>query len=320
VQSAQVNALNLDLFATGESEPAEVLPVPITLQELERAVVISLALRDRFRPHPTLAGAHQLDWHGTWHEVTFDPTQFDEHPNTLQLLSFGNRLLGEVLGVLDSPATTYLASTVGRCRLTTASLATGYFSLANDDSIPTFAKLSEVLTSQCSSPVVDDKFERIKSQFLVNTKSQTEHETKAAEDRRKARLSSLREEVRQLLCEAAYVELAMAASRDLFDEAMPLDFSEAAYQRLKRHKVPFSGALKLTGTNLPKPRPDDPTYSRLRECKRDALKRRFDAIRDKMTDRLRELVDAQTKLNDVKHAVAASTDVEFERYACKTTP
>jgi hypothetical protein len=47
------------------------------------------------------------------------------------------------------------------------------------------------------------------------------------------------------LIEAAYVELALAANRDLFDEALPLDFSEQAYHRLKRHKVPFAGAIMV---------------------------------------------------------------------------
>lgn len=317
VQSAQVNSLNLDLFATGESEAAEELPAPITLQELEKAIVGSDSLRDRFRPHPTLSGAHQLDWHGAWHEVTFDPAQFDDHPNTLQLLSFGNRLLAEVLGVMDQPLTTQSASTVGRCRLLSASQTTSYYSLEKNDSIPTFARLTDVLKKQCLANAEDGHSEQIKADFVAATKSQAEHEAKAADDRHKARLSSLREEVRQLLTEAAYAELAMAANRDLFDEPLPLDFSEAAYQRLKRHKVPFSGALKLAGANLPKPRSDDPVYLRLRETKRDALKRRFDVIRDKLIERLGELVDAQTKLATGPSVSESASAVEFERYACR---
>ena len=122
---------------------------------------------------------------------------------------------------------------------------------------------------------------------------------KASDDRRKAQLSSLTEEIRQLLTEAVYIELALAANRDLFDDAMPLDFSDQAYQRLKRHKVPFAGAMKLVGAGLPIPRPDDSLYQRFRESKKDVLTRRFDAIRGKMTDRLRELIDAKAKLGQI---------------------
>ena len=109
-----------------------------------------------------------------------------------------------------------------------------------------------------------------------------------------------------MLVEAAYIELAQASNRDLFDEAMPLDFSEQAYQRLKRHKVPFSGALKLVGAGLPKPRSDDSLFVRVRDTKRDVLVRRFDAVRGKLTDRLRDLMEIRKKVEQV--AQSGSTD------------
>ena len=106
-------------------------------------------------------------------------------------------------------------------------------------------------------------------------------------------MSSLTEEIRQFLTEAAYVELAPTANRDLFDEALPLDFSEQAYQRLKRHKVPFAGTLKLAGANLRRPRSDDAVYIRLRRSNKDVLRRRFDLIRTKLADRLKALMAAK---------------------------
>gem|GEM_PF-4408113 len=51
-------------------------------------------------PGQRLPGAHLLDWNGQDQEVTFNPALFDEHPNTLTLLSFGSDLLAELL---DSP-------------------------------------------------------------------------------------------------------------------------------------------------------------------------------------------------------------------------
>lgn len=51
----------------------------------------------------TLSGAHLLDWIGHDREVTFYPTQFDEHPNTLRLLSFGSDLLKGLLESIESP-------------------------------------------------------------------------------------------------------------------------------------------------------------------------------------------------------------------------
>lgn len=136
-----------------------------------------------------------------------------------------------------------------------------------------------------------------RANFSLAAQPRLEREQKAAEDRRKSLLSSLTEEIRQLLLETVYVELALAANRDLFDEAVPLDFSEQAYQRLRRHKVPFAGALKLVGTGLPRPRADDALYLRWREAKKDVLTRSFDAIRSRMSDRLRELMEAKKRMD-----------------------
>ena len=69
-------------------------PAPVTLPELERAIVESAAMQGRFEPHPEIAGAHLLDWHGAYQAVTFNPELFDQHPNTLRLLTYGGGLLG----------------------------------------------------------------------------------------------------------------------------------------------------------------------------------------------------------------------------------
>ena len=140
------------------------------------------------------------------------------------------------------------------------------------------------------------------------------HEEKAANDRRQANLSSLTEEIRQLLIEAAYIELALAANRDLFDEPLPLDFSEQAYQRLKRHKVPFSGAIKLVGQGLPRPRSDDAMFLRYRESQRESLSRRFDAVRTRITDRLKDLVGANVVTENPVTSVGDSVDVAVSSY------
>jgi len=119
-------------------------------------------------------------------------------------------------------------------------------------------------------------------------------EAQAAESRRKAQISSLTEEIRQLLAQAAYVELARAAVRDMFDdEDLPLDFSDQAYERLKRHKYPFAGALKQVAGGLPRPRPEDSFYLKMKASKRDVLTRRFDAIRGRLGERLHQLVAAK---------------------------
>jgi hypothetical protein len=185
---------------------------------------------------------------------------------------------------------------VARCFQDGETSAVGYYRLSDGGPLPSLTTLGTTLDGQSTVNVLSEQRTELENRFADAGRQRHLREAKAAEDHRKAQLSSLTEEIRQLLVEAAYVELALAANRDLFDDALPLDFSEQAYQRLKRHKVPFSGAIKLVGTGLPKPRPDDSLYLRLRESKKDVLTRRFDAIRGKLIDRLGELMEARKKM------------------------
>jgi len=297
VQSAEVSALNLDEYTADEVEAVPEELSPITLKELERTIATSKSLGERLKPHPKLAGAHLLDWNGTWREVTFDPKLFDEHPNTIKLLSYGEDLLSDILGVVETPLESRDFGIVARCSQDGPASAVGFYRAKDLSTVNSLSILNPVLDEDVPIEFASEQKKEIAGRFDQAGKQRQLREAKSSEDRQKAVLLSLSEEIRQLLVEAAYVELAMASNRDLFDEALPLDFSEHAYQRLKRHKVPFAGAIKLVGAGLPKPRSDNPQYLKLRETKKDLLTRRFEAIRAKMTDRLQELVDARSRSN-----------------------
>jgi hypothetical protein len=292
VRSAEVSALKLDEYAAAAAEPAEEEPPPVTLRELERTISESQSLGERLKPHPKLAGAHLLDWHGEWREVTFDPRLFDEHPNTLTLLSYGDGLLAELLDVVEPPTDGRATGFLARCTAAGVWKANGYYGLSDQAAVPTLSKLNTTMNGQ-SAELSESHQTVLQNRFSESLRKRQAQEAKATEDRKKSRVSSLTEEIRQLLVEAAYIELAMASNRDLFDEEMPLDFSEQAYERLKRHRVPFAGAMKMAGQSLPVPRASDPLYLRLRDSKRDVLTRRFETARVKLGDRLRELVAAK---------------------------
>ena len=76
-------------------------------------------------------------------------------------------------------------------------------------------------------------------------------------------------------------------------EVKILLFSEEAIRRLKRHKIPFAGALKLVDVSDVRPRSDDPKYIRLRDSYPDVLVRRFEATKIKLGDLLGQLVQSQ---------------------------
>jgi len=294
VRSAETSALNLDKFVDDTVEAAAELPSPVTLPELERAIVESGAMRGRFDPHPEIAGAHLLDWHGAYQAVTFNPELFDQHPSTLRLLTYGGGLLEEVLQAVEPPGDGVAGGQVVRCAQAVPWPLVGFYGSADGCPVRSLSELRAVVEKGPRVELKDDQRQCLIAQFSSTAEKLMARETNAADSRRKAHISSLTEEIRQLLTQAACIELAQAANRDMFDEEdMPLDFSDQAYERLKRHKYPFAGALKQVGAGLPRPRPEDPFYIRMNASKRDVLTRRFDAIRTKLGERLRQLVEAK---------------------------
>jgi hypothetical protein len=92
----------------------------------------------------------------------------------------------------------------------------------------------------------------------------------------------LEEQARQTLLRAALVELAMAQQPDLFEqEALPTAFTEEAVTGLKRHGYPFAPLLRLVNIEDMRPSPTDPFYTEVQGQSREALRRRFTALRDK---------------------------------------
>ncbi len=162
-------------------------------------------------------------------------------PNTLTLLAYGGGLLEDLLGVVEAPRDNHDAGVVVRCSLDGAWSTSGYFRVSDRSIIPSLDKLLPALDDLSDVSLTADSRNAIEKQFLVAVEQRLVQDNKARTGRRNAHLSSLREEIRQFLVEAAYIELALASHRDLFDEALPLDFSDAAFQRLKRHKVPLPG-------------------------------------------------------------------------------
>ncbi|MBM4095037.1 MAG: hypothetical protein FJ276_37360 [Planctomycetes bacterium] len=235
-----------------------------------------------------------MDWHGTYQPVTFHPDLFDEHPNTLRLMTYGDPLLHEVLQAVQPPMVDAAGCQVARCSLTAPWPVVGFYGVVDSSPIQSLAEIRSAVQSGQASELTDEHHHRLRAQFSAAAEQLMARETRAADSRRKALVSSLTEEVRQLLTQAAYIELAQAANRDLLDEDhLPLDFSDQAYERLKRHKFPFAGALKLVGTGLPRPRPEDPIYLKMKVTKRDLLARRLEAIRVKLGERLNQLMAAK---------------------------
>lgn len=294
VQEKKISALNLDKLVDDTVEAASAESSPVTLPELERSIVESAAMRDRFEPHPEIRGAHMLDRHGAWEAVTFNPDLFDEHPNTLRLLTYGSGLLEEVLQAVEPPTDSAAAGALVRCSQAAPWPLVGFYGAGDGSPVRTLTELQEIMDKGSAVTLDDSQQQSMVSTFNKAVVQLMARETQAADSRRKAHISSLTEELRQLLSQAVYIELAQAVNRDLFDtEQLPVDFSDQAYERLKRHKYPFAGALKQISGPLPRPHPEDDFYLKMKASKRDVLTRRFDTIRTKLGERLHQLVAAK---------------------------
>jgi len=292
----ETTGLGLDSIGDDALPVPDVQEAPLTMPELERAVLTSHAFGGRFLPHRTLGGAHVLDWHGQDHEVTFSPVQFDEHPNTLRLLSYGSDLLDEILGAVEAPGESETSGRVARCLAFAPTLLVGYYGPGQEGQpapAPSLTSLRKCLDGDSAGRIDRTQVSQLNVDFSEAVGRYVEHEVGAARLRQQSRLASLAAEIRQHLLQAAYIELAQAANRDLFDEEMPLDFSEQAVLRLRRHRYPFAGALKAVDVAGLRPRPDDPKYARLREQQRDVLARKFEIVRSKLGESLAALMQAR---------------------------
>lgn len=174
--------------------------------------------------------------------------------------------------------------------------------------------LQTLLALEQQAIVTADDQAKIKADFAAAEESMLQRESASAAGRRLARESSLVEGIRQLLQEAAYIELAKAFQRDLFDQSMPLDFSSQTYEHLRQQKVPFAGAMRLVGNGLPPLRPDDPLYLKCLDSRKDVLTRRFEGIRTRLIECLRQLVEirqVRTQGDGEADAVHATIRLEY---------
>jgi len=77
--------------------------VPISLGELETYFISSAHFAERFTPHPDIRNAYLLETSDTQVAVTFNPERFDEHPDTVQFLTYGDQLFQSLLNEVQSP-------------------------------------------------------------------------------------------------------------------------------------------------------------------------------------------------------------------------
>ncbi|CAN5812398.1 hypothetical protein BH23GEM7_BH23GEM7_14170 [soil metagenome] len=267
--------------------PAE--PPPVTLQELERVFVESPSFAAKLRPHPRILGAHLLDWHGERYSVTFDPAVFDRHPSSVALLSYGNKLLSELLEAVPEPA----AGPENRgilARWTADPAPVAWFGRtdpAGVSSIETVRQLTEALGDPDATWQPQDLVtaETLYAEARDAVASRYIH---VAEEKRAAERLALREEARRVLIETALIDAFRASQPSLMDCPGAPRFGTEAVLALETQGIPYRGLLRVVlSGDVPAPSPEDPYYTSLGGQAAAVLQRRRQALREQGVDLLR---------------------------------
>lgn len=277
--------LDGDLALTGGS-------TPLTLADLERTLTTAPSLKERFKPHPTIEHAYLLARHDGQTAVTFDPAVFDEHPDTVRLMSYGDRLLDELLAHVEplEPSTQPIG--VLRCASDGAfPLRAYYLSKQNRvASIDRLADLEQVLGTDDEIVWTAEASAEAERVFGEQVEAVQARESEVSRKRREAERLALVERGRQILLQAALVEIARGQRPNLFDQALPWEFSEQAISGLKRHKHPFAPLLRLVDITGLSPSPADSFYLGIQNESDEMLRRRFEQLRLQASDLVKQLV------------------------------
>ncbi|MBI4640794.1 MAG: hypothetical protein HY731_08875, partial [Candidatus Tectomicrobia bacterium] len=295
LEERQVAGLNIDEYSATDFRHDEILPPPMTLQELERLMVESSMFGHLFRPHPEIAGAHLLDWKGQEIVVTFAPDVFDRHPNSVHLLCFGDTLMEDLLSEVEPPLPDTQQGRIARCTMAEPVPLVAYYTLRDGEvhRIERITDLQTVLSEPSSHSWTEAECAAIEHDFSQTVEHIRQRVSAMTQARQRAERLALEEETRQLLVQAAYIELALAQHQGLFADPDALDFSPDTIIRLKRHGYPFAGILKLVSVEEVRLSPTDPYFQRVQGQSSESLHGRFSALREKAKELLERLAQKQ---------------------------
>ena len=243
----EVEALNLDDF-TEDIEPVPTIKSPVTLNEIEKLFTTSRSFGHLFSEHPTIDEAFELDWKGQKLQVTFSKSCFDEHPSTLQFLTYGNQLFQEMLSEIDNPTSDwkklhlYMVHNQGNWDIRS------WYAQGKDQPklIETYAELKDLLDQNHSTPAVTMNNEIVKEKFKETVEEIFRKKQIIEERKHLAKETEIKARAQILLKEAALIEIALGRSQDLFsDELYPHLFNENAMLGLRRYGYPWAPLLKL---------------------------------------------------------------------------
>lgn len=299
----------LDTELKREAEPR----VPISLQELEELLVGSEIAGLTLELHPEIQGAYVLIWNGERFGVTFDPELYDAHPNSLRLLSFGDELLESILNSVPSPELSNENKGILRLESEGPRRRCKYHVLDEDGrrAIETLAELrAEVHSTTLSGWPSDARAAAVKD-FENYLRQLWERDAEMAKVSAEGERLALEEQARQLLLQAAFVELMLAQRQLGDDQDLPLDFSDRAVLRLRRHGYPFAGLLRIVDVTDLELSGAAPFYLKIQSDTPESLNRRFAELRTRIAEVLQRLASPGAEMAGERLLPAGKIRTDF---------
>jgi ERCC4-related helicase len=291
----QATALDIDAVAEEAILQPEPLP-PLTLIELGDALLAMPGIRQRLTDHAEIPGASWLRTEGKRVAVTFDAACFDAHPNSVQLLTYGNPLLDELLNTIPKPAAAEKGPVL-RLHTDHPLPRVAWYAQGADGVACCLVTLPELRAALAAPPPTQPadwpvpNVSTLRIEFATAVTREAERITAREQGLAAARRRTLQDQARDILLQAALVELAIGQQPELgATETYPIGFHNNAVLGLARHHYPFAPLLHLVGATGIEPRPTDPYFREIQSELPGRLKARWETHRD----RAGELVAALT--------------------------
>lgn len=297
LQNREVESLNLDAYAQeGEYHPSE--PSPVKLSQIELILTHAKITEALFQTHPSIKNAYILNYHGETIPATFSPECFDEHPDTIQFLTYGNPILEDLLAMSLSPE---IGSSNPMIRLSSEDedVELNAWYVHDEDGLPreirSIDELSSYLDSESGKPPIDNDFLRNAESRFQHAKEELFQRQKEVIKRRKlGHYLSEKAKSQRLLIKGALVELALGQQPELLEkEIYPTAFNERAIQGLQRHGYPWGPLLQLAYEDHLLPQVEDPYFQQIKGSSRDSLKGRFIQLAEEAKKNVKSLSAAK---------------------------
>ncbi len=295
IERVRAEGLNLDAYIEQAIDaPPEPKP-PATLEELERFLTSSALVGHRFRAHPEIDRAYLVRVGGEEVGVTFDPAVADAHPESVRLLTFGDRVLNQLLTDMakERPATGKLL------RVATEDLPRRFVAWygVRDGQLLRIERFTDLLAClEGPAPAWEEWKAQAQKDFEMAVAQRLEAERAALRQRAEERLSALQERGREILARATYVWAARARQK----EADVAEISEVTLRSMiDREGYPYRALARLVD-ELPEVRSDTQDWREIEQKTQQQLEGLWQWIRTEASQLVEELHKAREHLATLK--------------------